>query len=165
MKRSMIVMATLASVVPALGAQETPATPPPRNWRENVVHYGKWTTAVAAVGLTVLAAREHDRANQSWQQLLSLCHADNAACQLRSDGRYVDYQAELFYQQTVYYDHRARHRILGAQISVLTSATLFILDLRHHGGNPPNIPFNGSRLQLTAEPLGDGARLGLRVAF
>jgi hypothetical protein len=165
MKRVMMVGVTLASLVPALGAQETPATPPPRNWKENVVHYGKWTTAAAAVGLTILAAREHDRANQSWQRLLSLCHADNAACQQRSDGRYVDYQAELYYEQTLYYDHRARHRILGAQISVLTSATLFILDLRHHGGNPPNIPFNGSRWQLTAEPSGDGARVGMRVTF
>jgi hypothetical protein len=165
MKRGLIVAATLATLVPVLGAQETPATPPPRNWKENVVHYGKWTTALAAVGLTVLAAHEHDRANQSWQQLLSLCQADNAACQRRSDGRYVDYPPELYYQQTLYYDHRARHRILGAQISVLTSATLFILDLRHHGGNPPNIPFNGSRLQLTAEPLGEGARVGMRVHF
>lgn len=165
MKRAITLAATLAAVVPALSAQETPATPPPRNWKENVVHYGKWTTAAAAVGLTILAAREHDRANQSWNQLLTLCHADNAACQLRSDGRYVDYQAELYYEQTLYYDHRARHRMLGAQVSVLTSAALFILDLRHHGGNPPNIPFNGSRLQVTAEPLGDGARVGLRLAF
>jgi hypothetical protein len=165
MSRALVAATCLILLAGTLAAQEEPATPPPRSWSENLVHYGKWTTAVAAIGLTVLAAREHDRANQSWQQLLSLCHADNAACQLRSDGRYVDYQAELYYQQTVYYDHRARHRILGAQISVLTSATLFILDLRHHGGNPPNIPFNGSRLQLTAEPLGDGARLGLRVNF
>ncbi|HKC46999.1 MAG TPA: hypothetical protein VKB63_05310 [Gemmatimonadales bacterium] len=165
MKRGLTAVVTLAALVPALAAQERPATPPPRNWKENVVHYGKWTTALAAVGLTLLAAHEHDRANQSWQQLLSLCNADNAACQLRSDGQYVDYQAELYYQRTLYYDHRARHRILGAQISVLTSATLFILDLRHHGGNPPNIPFNGSRLQLTAEPLGDGARVGMRLTF
>lgn len=165
MKRAITLTALLAAVVPALSAQETPATPPPRNWKENVVHYGKWTTAAAAVGLTILAAHEHDRANQSWNQLLTLCRADNAACQLRADGRYVDYQAELYYEQTLYYDHRARHRMLGAQVSVLTSAALFILDLRHHGGNPPNIPFNGSRLQLTAEPLGDGARVGLRLAF
>jgi hypothetical protein len=48
---------------------------------------------------------------------------------------------------------------------VLTSAALFILDLRHHGGNPPNIPFNGSRLELTAEPSGDGARVGMRFEF
>ena len=165
MRRAISVAAALAGVVPVLGAQETAATPPPRSLTENVVHYGKWTTAAAAVGLTLLAAREHDRANESWQRLLTLCRADNAACQLRADGRYVDYPAELDYQQTVYYDHRARHRILGAQLSVLTSAALFILDLRHHGGNPPNIPFNGSRLQLTAEPLGDGTRVGMRLVF
>ena len=165
MKRAITVALTLASLVPVLGAQETAATPPPRNWKENVVHYGKWTTALAAVGLTVLAAREHDRANQHWNQLLALCQADNAACQVRADGRYVNYQAELYYEETLYYDHRARHRILGAQLSVLTSATLFILDLRHHGGNPPNIPFRGSRLELTAEPQGDGARVGMQVNF
>ena len=165
MKRALTLAVALAGLVPALVAQETPATPPPRNWKENVVHYGKWATAAAAVGLTILAAHEHDRANVSWQRLLALCRADNAACQLRPDGRYVDYQAELYYQHTLYYDHRARRRILGAQLSVLTSATLFILDLRHHGASPPNIPFNGSRLQLTAEPLGDGARLGMRVTF
>jgi hypothetical protein len=59
----------------------------------------------------------------------------------------VNSQAELYYQQTVSFDHRARHRLLGAQVSLLTSATLFILDLRHRGGIPPNIPFDGSRLQ------------------
>lgn len=165
MNRAVLVALGLTTLAPALRAQETPATPPPRNWKENVVHYGKWTTAAAAVGLTLMAAHEHDRANQSWNQLLTLCHANNADCQLRSDGRYVDYQAELYYEQTLYFDHRARHRILGAQLSVLTSATLFILDLRHHGGNPPNIPFTGSRLELSAEPLGDGARLGMRWTF
>jgi hypothetical protein len=165
MKPAILLASLLAAIVPTLVAQETPATPPPRTWKENVVHYGKWTTAAAAVGLTIMAAHEHDRANQSWNRLLALCRADNAACQLRSDGRYVEYQAELDYEQTLYYDHRARHRILGAQLSVLTSATLFILDLRHHGGNPPNIPFNGSRLELTAEPRGDGARVGMRVNF
>lgn len=164
MRRAITLAATLAGVAPALAAQEA-APSPPRSWSENVVHYGKWTTAAAAVGLTILAAREHDRANSSWQRLLALCGQDNAACQLRSDGRYVDYQAELYYQQTLYYDHRARRRILGAQLSVLTSATLFILDLRHHGGNPPNIPFHGSRFEVTAEPVGDGARLGMRVNF
>lgn len=165
MNRAITLTAILTGLVPALVAQETPATPPPRNWKENVVHYGKWTTAAAAIGLTIMAAHEHDKANQSWDRLLALCQQDNASCQLRADGRYVDYQAELDYQQTLYYDHRARHRILGAQVSVLTSAALFILDLRHHNGNPPNIPFSGSRFELTAEPLGDGARLGMRWTF
>jgi len=165
MKRAITILATLNGLGSALPAQGTPAAPPPRSFSANVVHYGKWATAASAIGLTILAAHEHDRANANWQRLLALCQADNAACMLRSDGRYVDYQAELYYQETLYYDHRARHRILGAQLSVLTSATLFILDLRHHNDNPPNIPFSGSRLELTAEPSGDGARVGMRVTF
>lgn len=165
MKRVLSVALLFAGGVPLLAAQEAPATPPPRSWSENVIHYGKWTTALTAVGLTVLAAHEHDRANDSWQQLLALCQSNNSACQLRFDGRYVDYQAELDYQKTLYYDHRARRRILGAQLSVLTSATLFILDLRHHGGNPPNIPFHGSRFELTADPRPDGTRVGIRMKF
>lgn len=165
MIRTLGVAALLASLAPALAAQEQPTTPPPRSWGENVIHYSKWTTAAAAVGLTILAAREHDRANNHWQQLLALCDQSNAACEVGADGRYVNSQAELYYQQTLYFDHRARHRLLGAQVSLLTSATLFILDLRHHGGNPPNIPFHGSRLEPTAEPVGDGARLGMRVTF
>ena len=165
MSRTLAIVTCLVLLAGTLAAQEQPATPPPRSFSENIVHYGKWTVAAAAIGLTVLAAREHDRANESWQQLLTLCGLDNAACALRSDGRYVDYQAELYYQKTLYFDHRARRRLLGAQLSLLTSATLFILDLRHHGGNPPNIPFHGSRLELTAEPQGDGARVGMRVNF
>jgi len=165
MSRALVAATCLILLAGTLAAQEEPATPPPRSWSENLVHYGKWTTAVAAIGLTVLAAREHDRANESWQQLLDLCGHDNAACALRSDGRYVDYQAEVYYQKTVYFDHRARRRLLGAQLSLLTSAALFILDLRHHGGNPPNIPFSGSRFEVTAEPQVDGARVGLRMSF
>jgi hypothetical protein len=150
---------------PCLAAQDSlaPAPRTSQTWTRPVVHYGKWLSAASAVGFTLLAAREHDTANRSWQQLLDLCRRDNAACQVGADGRYATYQAELLYQQTLYYDRRARHRLIIGQISMLTSAALFILDLRHGSGNPPNIPFHG--LEVTAEPVGDGARLGVRVPF
>jgi len=155
----------LAALSGAARAQETPAAPPPtsRGWSREVIHYGKWATAATAVGLTILAAREHARAQDEWRELLSLCRDNNAACQLRQDGRYVNYDAELLFQLTTYYDRRARSRLIGGQVSLLASATLFILDLRHQGGNPPNIPFHG--MKLTAEPTGGGARLALRVPF
>jgi hypothetical protein len=155
----------LAALSGAARAQEPPAAPAPasRGWSREVIHYGKWATAATAVGLTILAAREHARAQDEWRELLSLCRDNNAACQLRQDGRYVDYDAELLFQLTTYYDRRARSRLIGGQVSLLASATLFILDLRHQGGNPPNIPFHG--LELTAEPAGGGARLELRVPF
>lgn len=152
---------------PGLAAQDSLAVAPrsPHAWTRPVVHYGKWLSAASAVGFTLLAAHEHDTANRSWQQLLALCRHDNAACQIGADGRYATYQAELLYQQTLYYDRRARHRLIIGQVSMLTSAALFILDLRHGDHNPPNIPFPGSKLELSAEPTGDGARFGVRLAF
>lgn len=170
MRARILICAALVSAAagsPCLVAQDSLA-PAPRtshNWARPVVHYGKWLSAASAVGFTLLAAHEHDTANRSWQKLLDLCRGDNAACQLGADGRYATYQAELLYQQTLYYDRRARHRMIVGQVSVLTSAALFILDLRHGSGGAPNIPFHGSALEVTAEPTVDGARLGVRLAF
>jgi hypothetical protein len=127
------------------------------------VHYGKWATAAIALGFTVLAARENSNADDNWQQLRDLCRADNAACQQRSDGQYVVLTAELLYQKTLYYDRRARRRLIVGQVSLLTTAALFILDLRNQRRGPPNIPFHG--LEVTAEPEGSGARVGLRLTF
>jgi hypothetical protein len=165
MKRFVAGCAALLAAAPALAGQDSlgPRTQSPRGWTRPVVHYGKWLTAATAVGFTLLAAHEHDRANQSWQSLLGLCRTDNAACQVRGDGQYVSYQAELLYQETLYYDRRARHRLLVGQSALLTSAALFLLDLRHEGGAPPNIPFGGAKLSLV--PAGDGARLEMRLPF
>jgi len=165
MKPAAMAWALLIVGVAPLAGQDS-LTVAPRNshrWARATVHYGKWVSAASAVGFTLLAARGHDRANQSWQQLLDLCRSDNASCQQRADGRYATSQAELFYQETVYYDRRARRRMIIGQLSLLTSAALFILDLRHGAGNPPNIPFHG--LRLTAEPVGDGARMGVQIPF
>jgi hypothetical protein len=155
----------LLRLAPVLAAQDSLSLTPrtSRGWARPTIHYGKWVTAASAVGFTLLAAHEHDTADRSWQQLLTLCRTDNAACQVRADGRYTTYQAELLFQQTLYYDRRARHRLIVGQVSLLASAALFILDLRHENGGPPNIPYHG--LKVTAEPAGDGARLGVSMAF
>ena len=157
--------ALLAGLAPALVAQDSLRVAPSTHhtWARTTVHYGKWVTAASAVGFTILAAHQHDVANRSWQQLLDLCRSDNAQCEQLPDGRYAAADAEALYQQTLYYDHRARQRLIIGQISVLTSAALFILDLRHQSGGPPNIPFHG--LRLTAEPAADGARMGVQVPF
>ena len=165
MKRVGVVsVAVVLGLVATAHAQEQPQTPPRGgSWSRSIVHYGKWVTAATAVGLTILAAREHDRAQDDWNQLLDLCRSNNAACQLRSDGQYADYNAELLFQRTTYYDRRARSRLIGGQVALLASAAMFILDLRHQGRDAPNIPFHG--LELSAAPQGDGARLELRMRF
>ena len=129
-----------ASAVPllalalALAPSVAPAqdTLPRRSFTRGLVHYGKWATGAATVALTVMAAHEHARSNQA------------------SDA-----------QQSAYYDRRARARILGAQTSLLATAALVLLDLRHQPGAPGNKPF----APLEVAPTPDGARLCLRLAL
>ncbi len=161
--RTLLAVAAVAGLTPALVAQGQPAPAPPQGWTRGPVHYGKWATAAVAVGFTVLAAREHGHAQDNWQQLRELCQADNTACQQRRDGQYVNNTAELLFQNTLYYDRRARRRLLVGQVSLLATAALFILDLRNQRQGPPNIPFHG--LEVTAQPAGGGARVGVRVPF
>lgn len=159
MNRFVAGCAALLVSTAGLAAQDSAAAFGPRT----MIHYGKWVTAATALGFTLLAAHEHDRASGSWDALLDLCRTDNAACELGGDGRYVSPQAETLYQTTLHYDRRARRRLLVGQASLLVSAALFLLDLRHEGGEPPNIPFSGAKLSLV--PGGDGARLEVRVPF
>ncbi|HEY7686355.1 MAG TPA: hypothetical protein VH833_09660 [Gemmatimonadales bacterium] len=161
--RPLIIAVALAGLAPPLGAQDPSAPAPQQSWTRGAVHYGKWATAAVALGLTVLAAKEHRHANDNWQQLRALCQTDNSACQLRPDGQYANANAELLYQQTLYYDRRARRRLIVGQVSLLATAALFILDLRNQRGSPPNIPF--TELEVMAEPAGSGARVGVRFGF
>lgn len=158
------------AVMPALTGWGAPASgqgagvPEDRaSWTRGVVHYGKWLTAGAAVGLTVLGAKEHRRSAREWDQLLDFCRADNANCATGQDGRYFNAVAELHYQLALYYDRRANRRLLGGQASLLATAVLFLIDRRHGKNGPDNIPF--APLQVSASPTGDGARVGVRFTF
>ena len=158
MNRAMWMWLAVAICVPGpLTAQER-ATPRPA-----VVRYGKWLTAGGAVAFTIMAAREHRYSRGEWDALLAICRSADDACLLGPDGRYLRGDAEARYRRSLYYDARANRRLLGAQATLLVTAALFILDLRSNRGEPENIPF--SPVRVTAEPTGDGAAVGLRVAF
>jgi len=124
------------------------------------VHWGKWIASGVAVAFTVMGAHEHDNSNRVFSQLLDICRADDAACRLASDGRYVNPAAEQLYQASIAYDRRAHVRLLAGQGSLLAAAGLFIADLRHHTGGPGNIP-----LKVAVDPRTGGARVGVRWNF
>ena len=126
-----------------------------------VVHYGKWLLAAGAVGFTILGEQEHRRSQRFWNQLLRLCQTDNQSCALGNDGRYLNFGAEVLYEESVYYDHRARNRLLVGQVSLLGAAAMFIADVSRKADKPGNIPFHG----MTVVPVGDGVGVGMRVAF
>ena len=167
MKRAWLVLLAMSSALTGwatLASAQGPGVPRDRaSWTRGVIHYGKWVTAGATVGLTVLGAKEHRRSAREWDQLIAICRANNADCTTGPDGRYVDASAELRYQLALYYDRRANRRLLGGQLSLLATAAMFIADLRHGKDGPENIPF--APLTVSTDPSGGGARVGVRLPF
>ena len=123
MMRALLLVCGVAIGAPTLALAQHPGPGVPGDratWRRGVVHYGKWVAAAGAVGLTALAIKEHRYSTREWDQLLAICRARSTDCATGSDGRYLDYQAELHYEKAIYYDHRARRRLIGGQLSLLT---------------------------------------------
>lgn len=168
MRQAALFALALAAAAPASAQTERPGGGLPTersHWTRGLIHYGKWATAGAAVALTAMGAREHSRSKRHWDRLLDICRANNADCTLGPDGRYTNAVAEQEYQQALHFDRRANRRFLGGQVSLLATAALFIADLRGGGSRqgPKNIPL--APLEVSAEPAGDAARVGLRFAF
>jgi hypothetical protein len=161
MKRSPGILALLLAAIAA--AAPASAQAPRRTWTQPAVHYGKWLTAGGTAALTLLAAREHRSSRREWDALLTICRSQLDACTVGPDGRYLRSDAELLYRRSQMFDRRANHRLLGAQASLLVTATLFILDLRSGKQGPDNIPF--SPLRISVEPTPDGVAVGMRIAF
>jgi hypothetical protein len=147
----------------ALGAQQPApgATVDPQARAGVLVHYGKWAAAALAATFTALGAHEHANSNRVFTQLFDMCRADAAECALQANGTYQNANAEQLYQASVHFDSRARVRLLAGQASLLLCAGLFLADLRHHGNGPDNIPYHPA--ELTVEPHGGGARVGVRL--
>jgi hypothetical protein len=132
-------------------------------WKHAAVHYGKWAAAAGAVAFTALAIQQHRHSNDAWNSLLAICNNNSQNCAVGPDGRYRNYQSEYFYQLAIYYDHRARWRLIAGQVSLLGAVGLFIADLKGRSTTPPNQTVHPLRLAFTPTP--EGARLALRVAF
>lgn len=159
----------LAVAAAPLGAQ-TPVpegqTPPPsgRSFIQRVAGPGKWVAGAASIALIALAVREHDRSNQSWDDLLAVCQADNERCEVTPDGTYQDIEAERLYQESLYYDRRAQRRILGGQAALVVTGALLIVDLSVRRDGTNNVPFDPDQAYV-APATGGGVLLGLRVKF
>ncbi|MGH7643951.1 MAG: hypothetical protein ACREMR_00055 [Gemmatimonadales bacterium] len=163
MNRTLLVALFLASAARGAGAQTD--TVPPRvesaSFTDGLVRYSRWVTAAGAVALTLLATQEHGRAERHWDRLNRICRADNTDCVVAADGHYADPTAEAEYQATIDYDRRARGRLVAGQIALAVTVGLFIIDVGRGGGGPENIPL--APLEVTV--AGDGARVGVRLAF
>jgi len=143
-RRSITILGLLAcGAVPAVGAQAAQR----ESFQRAVAHNGKWLAALSVVALTVFAEREHSHSRREWNALLDICRSAQDACALGPDGRYMRSDAEQLYQRSRTYDRRANRWLLGAQVSLLATTALFIIDL-HPGEGPENIPFPANRIEV-----------------
>jgi hypothetical protein len=125
-----------------------------------LVKYGKWATLAAAVGMGIEAATAHHAADQAFSRLSRYCDSDSSRCTQGSNGAYLDPVAEGYYQASLRQDGRARRWLVGGEVALLGTASLFVWELTRPKRTPRNIPFEPS---LEFSP--GTTRLGLRAAF
>jgi len=128
-----------------------------------IVHTGKWLTAAAAIGFTVMASNQHHYSRRDWDALLEICRSASDACLVGADGRYLRADAEALYDRSRHYDLLANRWLVGAQLSLVTTTALFIIDL-NAGGGPQNIPYP-SQILVGSVGGGSGAGVEMRFAF
>lgn len=131
------------------------------SFMHGIVHAGKWVTAAAAIGFTVMASTQHNYSRREWDALLELCRSAQDACVRGPNGRYLRADAEALYQRSRHYDVVANRWLVSAQLSLVTTTALFIIDL-NAGNGPENIPYPS---QLRVGSVGSGAGVEMRFAF
>lgn len=157
-----LMLFTVILVTPLAGQEASPE--PRQSWIRPVARYGKWLTTATAIVFTSIAVREHSHSAESWDQLMMICRTDNADCTVGADGRYLNTIAENYYQRSLYFDARARRRLLVGQAALVVAASLFIADLTRGPNGPPNIPFDPNKI-LVAPSADGGTKVGLRLEF
>jgi len=141
--------------VAAQGAPETHATR-----AAPVVRYGKWGAAALFAVFTTAGVLAHNDADAGFRDLRTFC-STAGACVIGPDGRYVNPQAEVRYQDIAQSDRTARAWLLGGQIALGGAVALFVVELLHERGEP-NIPFSG----LTIAPGRNGTmNVGWRMTL
>ena len=128
-----------------------------------VAHYGKWFAGIAAVTLTYLGAKEHDRSDDAWSDLLEICNLNQADCALGGNNRYINPNAERLYSASLRFDDRARVRMLGGQVALLLAVGLFVLDMPHDDDGPENIPLEP--LSVSSNLQTGDTRVGVSFNF
>jgi len=125
-----------------------------------LVKYGKWALAAGALGMNLLAARAHNRAEDSFGALEQRCFADTRACNLNVAGSYSDATSELFYQQSLRYDRQARRWLFGGETALVGAAAMFVWELTRKTHHPDIIPFKPE-----VRKLRQATGVGIRVGF
>jgi hypothetical protein len=136
------------------------ATALPAQQTGPLVRYGKWVLAAGAVGMNLLAAREHNRADDAFDTLRSRCFEDFSLCAVGPDGTYLNPGIESLYQTSLHYDRRARVWLFGGETALVAAAAMFVWELTRKTDKPDNIPF-----EPEIRSLHQATGVGVRVAW
>ena len=131
-----LVLALTAALAPRAEAQESGP----------IVRYGKWALAAGALGMNLLAAQAHNRAEDAFR------------CALGPDGSYADRRIEGLYQTSLRHDRRARTWLIAGETALLGAAALFVLEFTRKTHKPDNIPFE-PEVRSLRQATGVGVRI------
>jgi hypothetical protein len=151
----MISRATLLLVLGLTVAQVAQAQQSPP-----LIRYGKWVLAAGAVGLTLLASREHERADDAFDELRSFCFDSFNRCAVGPTGGYLNPASERLYQLSLHYDRRARTRLFSGEAALVAAAGMFVWELTRRTDKPDNIPF-----EPEVRSLERATGVGVRIAW
>lgn len=124
-----------------------------------LARYGKWVLAAGAVGMNLLAARAHDRADDAFDALEQYCEDEQIRCLVNVEGRYADPFSESLYQETLHQDRQARRWLFGGEAALVGAAALFVWELTRRTHKPDNIPFE-PEVRSLRQATGFGVRVG-----
>ncbi len=136
------------------------ATPGAAQETGPIVRYGKWVLAAGAVGMNLLAAKAHNRAEDAFDAIEVACFDQRSRCNLGPDGAYVDRRIENLYQSSLHYDRSARRWLIAGESALLGAAALFVWEMTRKTHKPENIPF-----EPEVRSLNQATGVGVRVAW
>jgi hypothetical protein len=123
-----------------------------------LVRYGKWVLAAGALGMNLLAAQAHDRAENAFDAIEDACFENPLRCQVDGGGAYSDREIEGLYQASLRYDRRARTWLIAGETALVGAAALFVLEFTRKKHKPDNIPFE-PEVRSLRQATGIGVRI------
>ncbi|MBI4419903.1 MAG: hypothetical protein HY560_03690 [Gemmatimonadetes bacterium] len=149
------ILALSTAPVPAAGQSPAPRTGRP--WFASVSHYGRWLGLAGSAGLFTTSGLRYRDADHRRDEIAELC--GTTSCGETSDGRYLDQQAESLRLESERLERQAKLWLLGGEVTLLATGTMFLLDLIYGDKGPPNIPY--SPFSVYAAP----GVIGLQLRF
>jgi hypothetical protein len=125
-----------------------------------LVRYGKWALAAGAIGMNLLAAQAHNRADETFDRIEETCFLTPRRCDLGPDGGYADPGIESLYQSTLHYDRSARRWLIAGETALLGAAVMFVWEMTRKTHKPDNIPF-----EPEVRSLRRATGVGVRIAW